>query len=263
MAVESPANIVVIGHNPLALEAALYGRFMGYSVQLLGHSDSATGLFRAPPIQTSSTLNLTDRMTPLGRRAILAQDPSLTEEELFQSVTCENSYHENYLNRLAGCDLLSDSLVGGIDRLQVTVIEDELPEEWDTELELDPRVFQIQVLDPATAGPVPEASFRADVLIDMRTSSEQSSVACEFDFGQPAGPSAIDADREEEGDMETHPGGVNAGDPRRLLTGVDDFYLLGERSPLLKGSLYLEGLFQVRDLFKIICDREQLDLYQG
>lgn len=51
---------------------------------------------------------------------------------------------------------------------------------------------------------------------------------------------------------------------RSLVTGEPNFYVLGAKSYGRRpGLLLLDGLKQIRDLFKIIGDREALDLYQS
>ncbi len=51
--------------------------------------------------------------------------------------------------------------------------------------------------------------------------------------------------------------------PQRLLTGEPHFYILGAKSyGRRSGFLIADGLEQIRDLFKIIGDREGLDLYR-
>jgi thioredoxin reductase len=56
---------------------------------------------------------------------------------------------------------------------------------------------------------------------------------------------------------------VTAGGPEALLTSEPNFYVLGAKSYGRRSNfLLLNGIRQVRDLFKIIGDRDSLDLYK-
>ncbi len=56
---------------------------------------------------------------------------------------------------------------------------------------------------------------------------------------------------------------VTAGGPESLLTSEPNFYILGAKSYGRRSNfLLLNGIRQIRDLFKIIGDRDSLDLYK-
>ena len=97
-----------------------------------------------------------------------------------------------------------------------------------------------------------------DVLIDMRTAKEREQLVVDYPFEiERANGSTLTTQMQE---WLTR--GQPDGDTERLYTSIDDFYLIGESSlpPEIPFDFKM-GLNQVRDLFKILCDRSGLNLY--
>lgn len=223
MAVDTPATITIAGLNPLGLESALYARFLGYQVELIGDSDS---------IQWANDQNWVTKdqhVTPLGCQAIAAQNRDFDPEECLAKIVSTETWNESYLDLLANSDLLIDSIVSDYQVLKVELVEDEFDEEEiDEEDEICTTVFELTVRQADA-----EKKFRTDVLIDVQDSDD-----CGFNFSQQ----------------------LNAEFREGLFTTVDDFYVLGPRRAQQEYR-HQTGLLQIRDLFKIIADRETLDLY--
>jgi len=107
MAVDTPARIAVLGAGPVGLEAALYGRFLGYDVdvyergQVCEHLRGWGHLRMFTPASTN--------ITALGAAAIQAQDPDWrppADDALFTG----SELLEAYFAPLAQTDLLADSI---------------------------------------------------------------------------------------------------------------------------------------------------------
>ena len=117
MAVDTPAHLVIAGFTPLALETALYARFLGYSVTLLGTGRLCSEVQDGPgaaKIQRHA-------LTSLGCQAIAAQDGNVDPDEITQNIHTQANWWKQYLEPLAGTDLLSDCFlsVDSIDSVQL------------------------------------------------------------------------------------------------------------------------------------------------
>jgi hypothetical protein len=111
--VDTPATIAVLGGGMLAVEAALYARFLGYSVMLFDSGrigDRLSGWGERPLMDADGRASTWGAVTtPLGRAALEAQHGSKALPPLEQSVT-SREYVERYLLPVARTDLLYDSI---------------------------------------------------------------------------------------------------------------------------------------------------------
>ena len=114
MTVDTPATIAIFGAGPLALEAALYARFLGYSVLLYERGSVAEHIRRCGHVCLFSPFGACH--SSLGRNAILAQhdDFSFPADD---ALLTGDEWLERYLQPLAETDLLADHL-----RLQTEVL---------------------------------------------------------------------------------------------------------------------------------------------
>ena len=105
--VEPPATIAVIGAGPVGIEAALYGRFLGYFVSIFEQRRVAHRMldWHQRPLDVT-VMNCT---TSLGHAAIAAQNPHYVRKEPGDVYTGQ-SYAEEYLLPLAKTDLLFDDI---------------------------------------------------------------------------------------------------------------------------------------------------------
>ena len=228
MAVESPADIVVLGLNRLSIEAGLYARFLGYRVTLMGNEFSVEWM-EGEAIDSSD--NPATRTTTLGLKALEAQGNLFEETELIDLKSLE----QKYVSAIAASDLLADCVISGCLSMDVRIGESELPDDLDEDVEYDTKVFE---LNSVCQGNDEGQKHFADVLIDARTATEVNSfsVKCEFD-------TARDAEKTD--------------GPSRLIHNVADYYRLGGTEEYS----FSKGTNDIRDLFRILGDSSTLDLY--
>ena len=122
MTLDPPGKIVVIGAGPLGLEAAIYGRFLGYEVEvyeqgLIGQSLRDAGDTALPM--------LPDRcLSPLAVSALRAQTGSvaLASDSTFPMTT--GQWVERGLLKIAATDLLSDRVHVQSQLISITHVPD-------------------------------------------------------------------------------------------------------------------------------------------
>ena len=107
MAVDSPAKIAIIGAGPIGLEAALYGRFLGYDVELYERDAVAANVQDWGHVRMFSPFHM-NRST-LGIAAIAAQD-SAYQPPADDAMMTGREWYERYLLPLSQTDLLVDQL---------------------------------------------------------------------------------------------------------------------------------------------------------
>ncbi|MEM7559375.1 MAG: hypothetical protein AAF394_09640 [Planctomycetota bacterium] len=109
--IDTPATILIIGGNAIGIEAALYARFLGYSVIVadaarVGNTLLATGDDSMPGTWGELT-------TPLGLAALETQNAGTTEAmrgENSASVPTHREYVEQYLIPVAKTDLIYEAV---------------------------------------------------------------------------------------------------------------------------------------------------------
>ena len=105
LTLDPPGSIAVVGAGPLGIEAALYGRYMGYDVTLFEAETVASRLCdhaaEALPMSPDRCLS------PLAVGALHAQFPGLAKEE---KPTTIGDWIKNALQPLADTDLLRGRL---------------------------------------------------------------------------------------------------------------------------------------------------------
>ena len=165
--VESPATIAVIGGGPVGIEAAIYGRFLGYYVSIFEERRVAHRMldWHDRPL----AVPVSQCTTSLGHATITAQNPEYKRRSPDDFYT-GRTYAEEYLLPLAKCDLLFDDIhflspVSDVSRLQTWKEDDvEMQERCNDE-------FRI-VVDGRHRG---TWISRADVVFDCRGMSQHSS----------------------------------------------------------------------------------------
>ncbi len=114
MMVDTPATIAVLGAGPIGLEAALYGRFLGYTVNVYERGRVGDNLRRFGQVRLFSPFRMNS--SPLGLAALDAQDPQWRRPDPEALLTAEE-HVAAYLRPLAESDLVIDGL-----REQTTVV---------------------------------------------------------------------------------------------------------------------------------------------
>jgi hypothetical protein len=159
MAVDTPAKIVILGSGPIGLEAALYARFLGYSVAIYEQGREVAAAVNQWGHVTMFTPFRMNR-SPLGLAAIGAQDEAYrppADDELLTG----QAWRERYLVPLSQTDLLADHIhldqralrVGKESVLKGELLGDEERGDWS---------FRILVRDSQGIERIDEA----DVVID-------------------------------------------------------------------------------------------------
>lgn len=105
--IDSPAYIAIIGGGPIGIEAALYARFLGYSVLLLERSTVGDSLLRWGNWQLDANAALCT--SSLGLAALEAQEKPCSLP-LRDMPIANREYVEEYLIPLAKTDLVGDSV---------------------------------------------------------------------------------------------------------------------------------------------------------
>jgi thioredoxin reductase len=159
---ETPARIAVLGAGPIGLEAALYARYLGYTVDIYERGTVAEHVRRWGHVRMFSPFG--GNCSPLGLAALAAQDASWQppgEDALLTG----REFAERYLAPLARSDLLVDGLHERTEVLAVSrdgllhgeLVGDELREDRDLRLLL-------RTISPD--GHATERTASADAVID-------------------------------------------------------------------------------------------------
>lgn len=262
MAIDTPAKIAIIGAGPIGLEAAIYARFLGYEVELFEQGRICENLLRAGAARLEGPFG--QHCSTLVLAALSAQDPNWRPPAV-DAILTSAEWAEQYLAPLAKSDLVTDSLHEGVavTRLRrADAAETSAPSDEFDEMTSPP--FLLTTRDAAGQ----EAFIQADAVIDC------SGIAAAND---PATDPAHDWLRELQ--IEFCPktgaprgmaeflarGMVEDGSPpwRPLVTSEPDFYILGAKSYGRAAPFsFALGLAQIRDLFTLIHDRPDLNIYQ-
>jgi len=107
ISLESPATIAVIGAGPIGLEAALYGRFLGYEVTVFDSGPVAANVRQWQHLPMLTPFH--DLHSRLGRFAITTQNPQHEFPGPEDCITGQQ-WRQMYLLPLAETDLLAASL---------------------------------------------------------------------------------------------------------------------------------------------------------
>jgi hypothetical protein len=131
MAVDTPARIVILGAGPIGLEAALYGRFLGYQIDVYERGRVAEQVIAWENEPMRSRFG--ENRSPLALAALAAQDPGYrppSDEEILTG----KQWRERYLLPLSETDLLEDSLHTST---HVLAVGNHVPAETDADSEIN------------------------------------------------------------------------------------------------------------------------------
>lgn len=226
---DPPGRIAILGGGPIGIEAAVYARYLGYSVVLFERGQLVSRLLaepdQAPPTNCTS---------PLGLAAVAAQRGlGGTTVELMPATNEE--WAREYFERLADSDLLSGRV-----RTSTTVERLEwAPEEDDSE-DSDQEDEEGAEEEAEDDGPLPP-----DFLVHF------------VDAQGGAGVERFEAVIDARGEAAAW---IGPGDePGESEKPPAYFYRLGSRAAA--GTDYRGGLLQIRQLFATLWDRPGLDVY--
>lgn len=158
MAVESPAQIVIVGAGPIGIEAALYARFLGYKVTVLESGEVGAHLRKCEHVRMFTPFSA--NCTKLGKSALAAQHPDLSLPLSDQFVTY-GQYLEQYLQPLADSDLVVDCL-----KLKHTVLSVARSSQTKTENFGQPQRSETTLVTLAKDESGREHVFESDIVLD-------------------------------------------------------------------------------------------------
>ncbi len=214
-------RIAILGAGPIGLEAALYARYLGYPVALL-EAESMPAANVFKLAGTNMEGCFAELASRLGVAALQAQNPDWSCPAASAMLTAAE-YHEHYLLPLAQSDLVADALFTNSKVLAVARPESDAP--WRIEIQ---NVVGVQTF------------YEAEIVIDAT--------------GQ--GSTELLGTREEEPVSDAEAESLCFQNP------TADFYVLGSKVVELPGGFsFGVGLNQIRELFAILGEREDLDLY--
>ncbi|MCE9554874.1 MAG: FAD-dependent oxidoreductase [Planctomycetes bacterium] len=283
MSLDTPATIAIIGAGSVGIEAALYARFLGYDVQVFER-----GLVGADLLDDANEDHDSEDhrrpvgrcCSPLGLRALMAQDPNWSLPDL-DTLWTPREFVENYLAPLSRTDLLDGHVV---EQTEVTDVrrtenveedateavekndadddltqdnEDPQEDEDGDYIEEAPRLPPLRVTAQRVAPDIqPPVSFDADIVIDASGSTASGP---DYRF-----ISALRFERCPQTDRPLPSAAeMKAGAAAVLVLAEPNFYILGSKSRGREGGFEIvDGLRQIRDLFGLIGGRATLDLYQ-
>lgn len=235
MYLPTPGKIAIIGAGPIGLEAALYGRYLGYAVEIFERGRAAENVLRHgdAPLATPFVLNA----SPLGLAALAAQDESFRPPQADEVLTYRQ-WIERYLQPLAQSDLVVDGLreqtaVVSIEHLPI----DASPPATDDEEDDSPPLPSFRLQLRTAAGEALAAD--ANLIIDASGAGEGDSPAAQLKITRPS---------------------AAAIGPDSLITSVPNYYIIGRRAAG-DDFTFAQGLGQIRDLFTLIGGRTGLNLY--
>ncbi|MEX2560664.1 MAG: hypothetical protein WD403_12155 [Pirellulales bacterium] len=107
MAIDTPARIAVLGAGPIGLEAALYGRYLGYDVDVYERGGVARNLLDWGHVRLFTAFG--GNRTALALAALAAQDPAWRPPD-DDALLTGREHAERYLLPLARSDLLEGSI---------------------------------------------------------------------------------------------------------------------------------------------------------
>ena len=139
MTLDPPGTIAVVGGGPLGIEAALYGRFLGYDVTLIEAGEIAGALHsrRGEPLPISP-----DRcLSPLSVAALQAQEPEFAGQPRPMSI---GQWIDQALVPLTETDLLRGRVRTASTVLEIDTIAVDLDDDQDAADEIPPD-FRLQI----------------------------------------------------------------------------------------------------------------------
>lgn len=117
ISLDAPARIAVLGGGPIGLESALYGRFLGYQVDVFEKGEIADHVRQWGHVQLFTPFEMLS--SKLGRGALEAQDPDKKRLDPDQLIDGE-TWRSEYLIPLSESDLLSSSIYQNSEVLSVS-----------------------------------------------------------------------------------------------------------------------------------------------
>lgn len=142
LTLDPPGTIAVVGAGPIGLEAALYGRYLGYNVRLI-EKERVAASWQDDRDETLS-INPSDCLSNLAKDAVIAQR-GLTDP-MVMPMTVGN-WIDDFLIPLSRSDLLIDRIIEG-EITHVDAVDVEPSEEEDDPADDVPPDFRLTIEGP-------------------------------------------------------------------------------------------------------------------
>ncbi len=158
-ALDAPARIAVIGAGPIGLEAALYARFLGYSVRVFEQGHVAQNVRRWGHVRMFSPFAM--NRSSLGLAAIEAQEPGYRPPPADACLTGQQ-WIDEYLLPLSRTDLLADCLIENVTVTDVARVGCPKGHCWNRPEQRNEYPFRVLYVDHAGV----ERTAEADLVVD-------------------------------------------------------------------------------------------------
>lgn len=158
MAIDAPARVAVLGGGPIGLEAALYGRFLGYQMPIYERGRVCENIRRWGHVTMFTPAGM--NVSPLGLAALKAQDPSWQPPPPDAPLTGRQLVEAYYLP-LSRSDLVADFIH---EEQEVVMVGRDDTLEQEAAAADKPAESQFRILLRGRDGQ--ESVVRADAVID-------------------------------------------------------------------------------------------------
>jgi len=247
---EPPGTIAVIGGGPLGIEAALYGRYLGYQVTLFEANRLAASLAAEP-----TAIPPENCVSALGLAALAAQR-TVGGTMIAVEPTSHADWLSEYFERLAEVDLLAGRIRLGA---EVTRIDWAPPETDEPETD-EPEAGELAAAEPQVEVEEAAAEIPPDFLVYVRQRNVWGEVvADEKTDGEPAEEAAggrFEAIIDARGAAAASLGPAAADDPQLAY-----YFRLGQQP--VTADAYAAGLRQICEIFAALQDRPGLNVYKN
>lgn len=245
MSNEPLGRVAVIGAGPLGLESALYGRFLGYEVDLFEKANLLESLLPLRHLPMRALWS--DATSPLGLAALAAQGHSTEAPAATESPTVDQ-WCRRYLEPLASTDLLAG---------RIKTHHEVKAAKWQGRSEsdiLNEPAFRLDFQDPGQQ----ENHGLYHVVIETLGVSCQGNLREEGDSSRLAMDAIL---------LEPSESSRWSEMPRErcdLWSPVPGYFALGRPANASAiGEIFQHGLSQIRRLYAQLAGREQLNLYES
>ena len=233
---EPPGTIAVLGGGPLAIETALFARYLGFSVSLYSTDLLVAQLHKFPENTTPTLL-----ASPLGLASLAAQR-GLGGTMVELDCPDYGTWINQYFRPLAEVDFLKGAIHSQVrlDRINLAQVEDDA----DADEDLPPDFVIEWTNGQAQPADREKHADRFEAIIDMRAHLVPGLGSISTNAWFPSDVTWL-------------------GPGSEVPPSAPDYYLCLAELPdaALSDSDMLSGFQRIQKLFSLLCDRPKLDVY--
>lgn len=250
---ETPGTIAILGAGPIGIEAALYGRYLGYQVTLFEAKEPCASLNenRMAPAPQHCT-------SPLGSAALAAQRTGRGGTTIEIEASTIGQWFDEYWAPLLNTDLLAGRIRSGVTVEALRLVP---PEESDATEEADAS-DEVDASDEADM-PSEEAS-RQDGAGESLYQEDEEEIPEDYLVVWRAEDGSEQSERFE-AILDARGGNaawIGPGDCIETAVALPPYLAwIGSRKD--SNSDYLSGLADIREVFAVLSGRPHLDVYQN